>query len=154
MACQAHSGHAYDVAMSVFTKPEIDYLNSVTLGRMATIGRDGRPHLSPVTFVYNAAEDAIDVGGIDFANTKKWRDARHNPNITFIVDDFTGTSARAIEVRGDAEVHETGGSRINPRFPHFVEQFVRIRPRYIVAWGLDPETGMTPGGFKANGRRV
>ena len=140
--------------MSVFTNAETDYLTSVTLGRMATIGRDGRPHISPVTFVYNRDEDTIDIGGIDFANTKKWRDAVHNSNVTFLVDDFTGTSARAIEIRGDAEVHETGGSQINPRFPHFVEQFIRLRPRYIVSWGLDEGTGMTPSGFKANGRRV
>ena len=140
--------------MSVFTQPEIDYLTSVTLGRMTTIGRDGRPHMAPVTFVYNPVEDTIDVGGIDFANTKKWRDAQHNPNVTFLVDDFTGTAARAVEVRGDAEVHETGGSTINPRFPQFVEQFIRIRPRYVAGWGLDEGTGMTPEGFKANGRRV
>jgi pyridoxamine 5'-phosphate oxidase family protein len=140
--------------MSVFTQAEIEYLTSVTLGRLATIGRDGRPHIAPVTYVYNPEEDTIDVGGIDFGNTKKWRDVQHNTNVTFLIDDFTGTSARAVEVRGDAEAHEAGGSQINPRFPHFVEQFVRIRPRYVVGWGLDPDTGMTPSGFKANGRRV
>ena len=140
--------------MSVFTPAEIEYLTSVTLGRMATIGRDGRPHLAPVTFVYNGDEDTIDIGGIDFAKTKKWRDAQQNRNVTFLVDDFTGQSARAIEVRGDAEAHEAGGSSINPRFPHFVEQFIRLRPRYVVAWGLDEGTGMTPSGFKANGRKV
>lgn len=140
--------------MSVFTSAEVEYLTSTTLGRMATVGKDGRPHMAPVTFVYNPDEDTIDLGGIDFAKTKKWRDVQHNRNVTFLVDDFTGQSARAIEVRGDAEAHEAGGSSINPRFPHFVEQFIRLRPRYVVAWGLDEGTGMTPSGFKANGRKV
>ena len=138
----------------MFTSAEIEYLTSVTLGRMTTIGKDGRPHMAPVTFVYNRDEDTIDLGGIDFANTKKWRDVQHNRNVTFLVDDFTGTSARAIEVRGDAEVHETGGSSINPRFPQFVEQFIRLRPRYVVTWGLKEGTGMTPSGFQAYGRKA
>lgn len=121
---------------------------------MATVGRDGRPHLAPVTYFYNPAEDTIDMGGIDIANTKKWRDVQGNQHVTFLVDDFSPDGAHAIEVRGDAEPHETGGSGINPRFPNFVEQFVRVRPRYIVSWGIEPHTGMTPEGFRTHGRRV
>src|SRR5262245_62343092 len=108
--------------MSAFTPGEIDYLTGQTMGRSATVGRDGRPHLTPLTYVYNPDEDAIDLGGIDFANTKKWRDARANPRITFLVDDFSPTEAHAVEIRGDAELHETGGSTINPRIPGFVDR--------------------------------
>jgi pyridoxamine 5'-phosphate oxidase family protein len=140
--------------MSAFTQAEIEYLTSVTMGRLATIGRDGRPHIAPITFVYNADEDTLDLGGIDFANTKKWRDVQDNQNVTYIVDDFSPEGAHAVEVRGDAELHESGGGKINPRFPQFVEQFIRLRPRYIVSWGLQPDTGMTPSGFRALGRRV
>src|SRR5690606_40373550 len=140
--------------MSVFTQAEIEYLKANPMGRLATIGRDGRPHISPITYVYNPDEDTIDLGGIDFDNTKKWRDVQRNQKVTYIVDDFSPEGAHAIEIRGDAELHETGGSKINPRFPHFKEQFIRLRPRYIVSWGLEPNTGMTPEGFKAYGRRV
>ena len=50
--------------MSVFTEAEIGYLESNTMGRLATIGADGRPHLVPLTYRFNAAEDAIcDVSG-------------------------------------------------------------------------------------------
>lgn len=140
--------------MSMFTDGEIAYLQAQTMGRMATIGRDGQPHLTPVTYVYNRNEDAIDIGGIDFANTKKWRDAKRSGNVTFLVDDFEPTNARAVEIRGQAEIHETGGSNINPRIPNFVEQFIRLRPKRIVSWGLDPDTGMTANGFKTNARNV
>lgn len=140
--------------MSVFTQAELDYLISVTMGRLATIGRDGRPHIAPITFVYNPVEDTLDLGGIDFANSKKWRDVQTNRNATFIVDDFSPDGAHAVEVRGVAEPHEAGGSQINPRFPQFVEQFIRLRPRYVVSWGLEPDTGMTSSGFKTYGRRV
>jgi pyridoxamine 5'-phosphate oxidase family protein len=126
--------------MSVFTAAEIDYLRGNGLGRLATIGPDGQPHITPVTYVYNADEDTIDIGGVGFGGTKKWRDAKGNPAATFLVDDSDGKSARAVEIRGTAETHDTGGDRINPRFPNFKPEFIRLRPRRIVAWGLDPQT--------------
>jgi PPOX class F420-dependent enzyme/OxyR family protein len=140
--------------MSAFTPGEIEYLTTQTMGRLATVGPDGRPHIVPLTYVYNPDEDSIDLGGIDFANSKKWRDAVANPLVTFLVDDFSPTDAHAVEIRGDAEIHETGGSTINPRIPNFVEQFIRLRPRRIVSWGCDEGTGMTPDGFRTNSRSV
>ena len=81
--------------MSTFTPAEIDYLNSQRLARLATVGPDGQPHLVPLTFVFNASEDAIDVGGVGFGATKKWRDARRNPRVTFLLDDVLRDPRRA-----------------------------------------------------------
>jgi pyridoxamine 5'-phosphate oxidase family protein len=129
---------------SAFTDREIDYLRSQTLARLATADAEGQPHVIPVTFWFNEDEDAIDVGGIDFAAGKKWRDATQNPKVAFLLDDVPEPrKARAIEVRGTAELHETGGGSINPRIPNFVPQFMRIRPERIVSWGLEAE-GYTP----------
>jgi pyridoxamine 5'-phosphate oxidase family protein len=129
--------------MSVFTAAEIDYLQRQTMGRLATIGADGRPHLIPLTFQLNTAEDAIDIGGIDFANGKKWRDVQQNPKVAFLVDDASPAGAHAVEIRGEAEMHLTGGESINPRFPNFVPEFIRIRPHHIVSWGVS-EDGFKP----------
>ena len=125
--------------MSAFTEEEIDYLRSQRSARLATVGRDGRPHVVPVTFHYNADEDAVDVGGVSFGSTKKWRDGKLNPKVTLLVDDVLSNPrrARALEIRGDAELHETGGSKINPRFGNFDEAYFRIRPKRIVSWGLE-----------------
>jgi hypothetical protein len=59
--------------------------------------------------------------------------------------------ARAVEVRGAAEAHETGGESINPRFPNFAPEFLRIRPTRIVAWGIeeDAEAGSASIGINA-----
>ena len=124
--------------MSAFTEPEIQYLTGQGLARLATVGPDGQPHVVPVTFSFNAEEDAIDVGGINFGETKKWRDARQNPLVTFLLDDVLRDPrrARAIEVRGRAEALTSGGGKINPRFPNFAEEFLRIRPTRILSWGL------------------
>ena len=142
--------------MSAFRDSEIEYLRSQGLGRLATVGPDGQPHVVPVTFAFNADEDAIDVGGVDFGNTKKWRDARSNPKVTFLLDDVRPDPrrARALEVRGRAEAHETGGSTIHPRFPNFAEPFLRIRPTRIVSWGLADQDGAVPDEFRVNARDV
>src|SRR5438105_2280371 len=84
-----------DAEGSVFTPAEIAYLRQPALGRIATVGTDGQPHVTPVTFHYNEAEDAIDVGGIFWGATKKWRDAQHNPRLTLLVDDVIGPPRRA-----------------------------------------------------------
>ena len=39
--------------MSVFTDKELDYLNGQRLGRIATVGADGQPHVVPTSFRYN-----------------------------------------------------------------------------------------------------
>ena len=142
--------------MSVFTEEEIEYLQSQALARIATVGPDGHPHVIPVTFRFNEELDTIDIGGIAFGEGKKWRDAKQNPKVTFLLDDTFGSGkdrqARALEVRGQAELHETGGSEINPRFPNFAPQFFRIRPKRIVSWGLDEAA--TGRGFQRNDRTV
>jgi pyridoxamine 5'-phosphate oxidase family protein len=137
--------------MSVFTLAEQDYLRGGPLARLATIGPDGQPHIVPVTFHFNEAEDAIDVGGIAFDATKKWRDAKHNPRVTFLVDESSGGGAKAVEIRGIAELHETGGETIHPRFPNFRPQFLRIRPRRVISWGVDPADA---GQFRPYAREV
>jgi pyridoxamine 5'-phosphate oxidase family protein len=140
--------------MSVFAEAEIAYLREQTLGRVVTVGPDGQPHATPVTFHFNAEQDAVDVGGVSFGQTKKWRDVQRNPKVTLLVDDVIPEPrrARALEIRGTAEVHQTGGNEINPRFPNFAPQFLRIRPTRIVAWGL--EEAATGADFQVHARSV
>lgn len=122
--------------MSNFTNDEIAYLREQRLGRIATVGPHGQPHVVPVGFRYNPDLGTIDIGGHDFAQRKKYRDVQRNPRVAFVVDDLASVNpwrARGIEVRGDAEILETGGEEIGPGFD--AEMF-RIRPHRIVSWGL------------------
>ncbi len=123
--------------MSAFTPAEIGYLRSQFLGRLATVGPDGQPHVVPVSFRYNPDQDTIDIGGHGFAKRKKFRDARLNPRVAFVVDDVPSTNpwiARGIEIRGQAEVLDTGGQTIRPDFD---PAMFRIRPTRIISWGID-----------------
>ena len=53
--------------MKKFSASEISYLQSQRLGRLATVGPDGQPHVVPVAFPYNPEMDTINLGGHDFA---------------------------------------------------------------------------------------
>ena len=91
----------------------------------------------PMAFRYNPDDDTIDIGGIDFANTKKWRDVQHNQRVTFLVDDASPQGAHAVEYAPSPSFTRPADEMINPRFDHFKPQFIRLRPHYIVSWGVD-----------------
>ena len=129
--------------MSVFTDKELARLRAARLARIATVGPDGQPHVVPLTFTVNEAQDAVDVGGFGFGTSKKWRDALRNPKVTFLLDESSGGEAYGIELRCTAEVHETGGDGINPRFPGFDPQFLRLRPHRIVTWGVEVSSSVS-----------
>jgi PPOX class F420-dependent enzyme/OxyR family protein len=85
--------------MNVFIEGEIEYMRSQTLARIATVGPDGHPHVIPVTFWFNDEQDTIDIGGIAFGQGKKWRDAKQNPKVTFLLDDTFGSARNARPAR-------------------------------------------------------
>jgi pyridoxamine 5'-phosphate oxidase family protein len=123
--------------MSHFTQAEIDYLQSQRLGRLATVGPDGQPHVVPVGFRYNPELDTIDIGGHDFAKRKKYRDVQRNPRVAFVVDDLASVSPwrpRMLEIRGTAEVLGSGGEQV---IPGFDREMFRIRPHRIVSIGIE-----------------
>jgi hypothetical protein len=62
---------------SAFTEPELSYLRGQRrLGRIATVGRDGTPHVVPVGFSYNDDQDTIDVRGHELERIKNARTVR------------------------------------------------------------------------------
>jgi pyridoxamine 5'-phosphate oxidase family protein len=127
-------------AVSVFSDAEIQYLGSQRLGRLATVGHDGMPHVVPVAFRYNPEADTIDIGGHNFAKRKKFRDVQRMGMAALVVDDVLPPwQPRAVEVRGPAATLDTGGKAIMEGFD---DPIIRIRPRRIVSWVLE-------GGFQA-----
>jgi pyridoxamine 5'-phosphate oxidase family protein len=123
--------------MSAFTDAEIAYLSGQRLGRLATVGPSGQPHVVPVGFRYNPEHDTIDIGGHDFAKRKKFADVRANARVAFVVDDLASVSPwrpRGIEIRGGAEVLLSGGEAFGRGYD---PEIFRIRPRRIVSWGIE-----------------
>jgi pyridoxamine 5'-phosphate oxidase family protein len=124
--------------MSTFTEKEIEYLRGQLLGRLATVGRDGSPHVVPVGFRLGPEDEAIEIGSAgDMRGSKKWRDLEANPRVAFVVDDLERVdpwTPRGLEVRGRAELHEEGGESFGPGWG---AAWIRILPRRILAWGIE-----------------
>jgi pyridoxamine 5'-phosphate oxidase family protein len=114
--------------MSVFTDIELEYLTGGRrLGRLASVGADGTPHVVPVGWIYNAARDSIDIGGHELEQTKKFRDVARSGRASIVIDDLESTDPwrpRGIEVRGRGEAIE------------LPTPLIRIYPERIVSWGL------------------
>jgi pyridoxamine 5'-phosphate oxidase family protein len=135
--------------MSPFTAKEIEYLRSQPLGRLATCGAGGAPHIAPVGFRFDSEAQSIDIGGHGMGASKKWHDLQGNPQIAFAVDDLASTNPwtpRGIEIRGHAELHDEDGEE------HFGAgwdaAWLRIVPKRIISWGIEAPA------FSAGGRNA
>jgi pyridoxamine 5'-phosphate oxidase family protein len=123
--------------MAELTPAQVDYLAGQRLGRLATAGADGRPHVVPTSFSYNEEHGTIDVGGHHVATTKKYRDVQANGWAAFVVDDLVSVDPwrpRMLEVRGRAEAVPEGGRHLGPGFG---DAFIRIHPEKVNSFGVD-----------------
>jgi pyridoxamine 5'-phosphate oxidase family protein len=115
--------------VSVFREAELKYLTGGRqLGRLATVGADGTPHVVPVGWIYNAARDTIDISGIDLEETKKFRDVARSGRAAIVIDDLQTIDPwrpRGVEIRGRGEAIA------------LPTPLIRIHPERIVSWGLE-----------------
>lgn len=115
--------------MSVFREAELRYLTGGRqLGRIATVGADGTPHVVPVAWIYNAVRETIDVGGHELELSKKFRDVARTLRAAIVIDDLESTDPwrpRGIEIRGRGEAIA------------LPTPLIRIHPERILSWGLE-----------------
>jgi pyridoxamine 5'-phosphate oxidase family protein len=124
--------------MSKFSDEELAYLTKGRLGRLATIGTDGVPHVVPLGWAYNAELDTIDIGGRDLAHTRKFRNARYNPNVALVIDDVVPPwQPRCALIRGRAEALENA---VGPE-GKALGATIRITPTEVISWGMDVDDG-------------
>lgn len=131
--------------MSNFTDKEIAYLKEQRLGRLATVGKDGSPHVVPIVYTFNDQLDTIDIYGYNMSSSKKFRDIQNNAHVAFVVDDVLPPwETRGIEVRGIGTAHQAEKSGADGRDG----SFIRIEARHIISWGLDTQA------YKRSSRKV
>jgi pyridoxamine 5'-phosphate oxidase family protein len=122
--------------MTELTAAQIDCLATQRLGRLATAGRDGKPHVVPTSFRYNSDLHTVDIGGHHVATTKKYRDVQANPWAALVVDDLVSVdpwTPRMLEIRGRAEAVPTGGTDLGPGFG---EALIRLHPEKVNSFGI------------------
>jgi pyridoxamine 5'-phosphate oxidase family protein len=90
----------------LFTDGELEFLRSQRLGRLATVGPTGWPHVVPV--MYKLTEH----GAFEFdADGVKLRNLASEPRAAFVVD---GSPKRGVAVQGRAEVIGKERARLTP----------------------------------------
>ena len=122
---------------AVFTDSELAYMAGQRLGRLATVSPSGIPQNNPVGYWVNAELGTIDIYGFNLAKSKKYRNLKGNPNVAFVVDDLASVDpwvVRGVEVRGIAEALEG----VSPPIAHMSSQVIRVHPKRIISWGVDP----------------
>ncbi len=121
-----------------FTDVERSYLASQRLGRLATVAPDGSPQNSPVGFRYNQVAGTIDIHGYNLGASRKFRNVAATGAVSLVVDDIASLDpwrVRGLEIRGNA----AAVSDEDPPAAHLSREVIRIRPRRIISWGLDPD---------------
>jgi pyridoxamine 5'-phosphate oxidase family protein len=122
--------------MNGFTQREVEYLRDQRLGRLATVGASGRPHVVPAGSRVNPELGVADVVGRNLGQTRKFRDAGETGRVVLVVDDVLPPwRTRGVEVRGRAEVFGEGEAA----GAGFGGELIRIFPGRIVGWGIDPD---------------
>ena len=140
--------------MGAFSQKELEYLKEQEVGRLATVSRKQIPQVTLVAF--GVDEDRVYVN-IQHTS-KKARNIRSNPRVSFVVDDFppfdgTAEGLHGVLISGKAELissgelHEKGRDLIYEKFPGYEEAFpiredgyskyiLVINPIKVSSWGL------------------
>ena len=141
-------------SMAAFSQKELEYLKEQLIGRLATVSRRQVPQVTPVGFGVDEERVYVNIKH----TSKKARNIRHNPRVSFVVDDFPpwdGTAAglRQVLISGRAELISSGELHakaidlIEEKFPGYEENWgVRedgwskyilvITPTKVSSWGL------------------
>jgi pyridoxamine 5'-phosphate oxidase family protein len=99
---------------SIYSEPEIQYLKSQRLARIATAARQGKPDVSPVGFEFDGMHFFIGSHSQDiFLSTRKYKNVRDgNREVALVIDDLESVQPwkpRAMKINGTAEIVEHNG---------------------------------------------
>jgi len=138
--------------MGIFSQKELEYLEKkeLLLGRLATALRNRLPHVTPVAY----ATDGERLYACTQYDSKKARNIRENPKVSFLVDDYLSwEKIRGVLVSGKAELilkgklHQIGRDLLYKKYPKyqkdypiqkggFSEYIFVITPTKVISWGL------------------
>jgi pyridoxamine 5'-phosphate oxidase family protein len=119
-----------------FSEPELAFLSSQAIGRLATVQPDGTLQVNPVGFTYNAALDTFDIGGFRISASRKFRNVAADGRAAFVIDDIPSIDplrVRCLEIRGQAEAITSTGQTQEGRDG----ALIRIHPERIISFGID-----------------
>jgi len=116
------------------SEPELAFLSSQPLGRLATVQPDGTLQNNPVGFTYNAELDTFDIHGYRLSTSRKFLNIADNGRAALVVDDVPSVDpwrVRCLEIRGRAE------AITEPTQDGLDDALIRLHPRRIISFGID-----------------
>jgi pyridoxamine 5'-phosphate oxidase family protein len=127
----------------MFSEPEIQYLKSQRLARVATVSSKGQPDVVPVAFEFDGTNFYVGSHSQDiFHRTLKYKNVKDgNKRVALTIDDLESIEPwrpRAIKVYGTAEVVEHKGI-FGPG------RYLRISPQVSWSFGIK---GLKQEGFR------
>jgi pyridoxamine 5'-phosphate oxidase family protein len=127
-----------------FKPHEIEFMEAADLARLATIQPDGTLQNNPVGFTYNEDLGTVDIYGYRMSKSRKFRNVASNNAVALVIDDIVSRDpwrVRCLEIRGTAELAESGARRTEPSDDEIDTGIIRITPRRIISFGIgDAET--------------
>ena len=143
--------------MASFNTEQLAFLDMQRAGRLATVGRDGLPHVVPVCYACDghALFIALDQKPKRVApeRLKRVRNILENSAVALVVDHYDDDWSRLayVMIQGTAELlqpaaveHARSLELLRARYPQYramaleVAPVIMIRPSKIVAWGALP----------------
>jgi PPOX class probable F420-dependent enzyme len=123
-------------------------LAEARVGRLATAGPDGRPHIVPIAFAVDGGTlyFAVDAKPKQTKNLKRLRNIAANPSVAVLVDHYDDEWARLWWVRADGTAHVvTDGAQARRATDMLAEKYVQYQkvppPGPVVAVHIDRITG-------------
>jgi pyridoxamine 5'-phosphate oxidase family protein len=119
----------------IYSEPEIEYLKSQRLARIATATKEGKPDVSPVAFEFDGMHFFIGSHSQDiFLSTRKYKNVRDgNKQVALVIDDLESVQPwkpRGVKINGSAEVVEHNGM-FGPG------KYLKITPSVSWSWGIE-----------------
>jgi pyridoxamine 5'-phosphate oxidase family protein len=124
----------------MFDETELDYLKTQRLVRIATVGPDGQPDVSPVGFSFDGKH--FWVSGRNLSSTRKYKDIVAGcTKVALVIDDLASVDPwrpRGVRVYGEAEIAQHDG-HLGPG------EYIKVTPTTTWSWGLAQSVGATSG---------
>ncbi len=119
----------------LFSEPELAFLSSQRVGRLATVQPDGTLQVNPVGFTFNADLETFDIHGFRISTSRKFRNIATNGRAAFVVDDVPSIDplrVRCLEIRGFAEAIAAAVQTQE----ELDNAMIRIHPKRIISFGI------------------
>lgn len=137
---------------AVLSQEQVELLNQVPVGHLATADKAGRPHVIPFCFacdgesIYSALDAKPKSGNL--RGLRRVRNILENPRISVVIDHYEADWSKLwyLLVQGRAELLETGAEQadalalLRAKYPQYREMdlegnpVIRITPERATGW--------------------